>query len=149
PHEISQTASLLPWFKDFPYGYASADATPLYIVAANDYVTQSGDLPFAKEKWDTLWKAYQFLHSTYDQQGYPQNFGIGHGWVEGGPLLPVKTELCQTALGAEALRALANLAKIAGKDDAAKQLGQEFEQQKRLAEKTFWLAEKNRYAFAL
>src|SRR5262249_16334212 len=35
-HEISQSASLVPWFKDFPYGYASADATPLYIIAMRD-----------------------------------------------------------------------------------------------------------------
>jgi glycogen debranching enzyme len=149
PHEIAQSASLVPWFKEFPYGYASADATPLYIVAANDYVTQSGDTAFAKEKWDTLWKACQFLHSTYDPRGYPQNFGIGHGWIEGGPLLPVKTELYQTALGAEALRALGNLAHVAGKDDVSKQLAQEFEKQKPLVEKSFWLAEKNRYGFAL
>src|SRR5262249_13623793 len=29
PHEISQSASLVPWFKDYPYAYVSADATPL------------------------------------------------------------------------------------------------------------------------
>jgi len=45
-HEVSQTATLVPWFKDFPYGYASADATPLLILAMNDYVTGSGDLTF-------------------------------------------------------------------------------------------------------
>jgi glycogen debranching enzyme len=149
PHEISQTASLVPWFKDFPYGYASADATPLYIVAANDYVTQSGDTAFAKKKWDSLWKAYQFLKSTYDAQGYPQNFGIGHGWVEGGPLLPIKTELYQSALGAEAIRALSHLAQIAGKTDVSKQLGAEFAAQQSKVDKAFWLTEKNRYAFAL
>ena len=55
----------------------------------------------ARQKWDSLWKAYQFLRSTYDAQGLPQNFGIGHGWVEGGPLLPVKTELYRRGLGAE------------------------------------------------
>jgi glycogen debranching enzyme len=149
PHEISQTTTLVPWFKDFPYGYASADATPLYIIAVNDYVTQSGDAPFAKEKWESLWKAYQFLKSTYDSQGYPQNFGIGHGWVEGGPLLPIKTELYQSALGAEALRSLAHLAQVAGKDDVSKQLAAEFAAQQPKVEKAFWLAEKNRYAFAL
>src|SRR5450432_4418385 len=149
PHEISQTASLIPWFKNFPYGYASADGTPLYIIAMNDYVAQSGDVAFAKEKWDSVWKAYQFLRSTYDAQGFPQNFGIGHGWVEGGPLLPVKTELYQSGLGAEALRALAKLAQLAGKDDVSKQLIGEFGKQRPLVEKAFWLAEKNRYAFAL
>jgi glycogen debranching enzyme len=149
PHEIAQTASLVPWFKNFPYGYASADATPLYIIATNDYVQRSGDAAFAKEKWDSLWKAYQFLRSTYGSEGFPQNFGIGHGWVEGGPLLPVRTELYQTGLGAEALRALSNLARLTGKDDTSKQLAQEFERQKPLIEKAFWIAEKGRYAFAL
>src|SRR5882724_10119585 len=111
PHEISQGASFVNWFKDYPYGYASADATPLYIIAMNDYVVKSGDTAFAKEKWESLRKAYEFLKSTYDARGLPQNFGVGHGWIEGGPLLPVKTEYYQSGLGAEALRALANLAR--------------------------------------
>jgi glycogen debranching enzyme len=149
PHEIAQTATLVPWFKNFPYGYASADGTPLYIIALNDYVIQSGDVAFAKEKWDSLSKAYQFLHSTYDAQGFPQNFGIGHGWVEGGPLLPVKTELYQTGLGVEALRALANLAQLTGRNDVSDQLQAEFKKQQPLVEKAFWLTEKSRYAFAL
>src|SRR6266853_5791628 len=110
PHEISQGANFVDWFKGYPYPYASADATPLYIIAVNDYVVESGDAAFAKEKWESLQKAYAFLKSTYDERGLPQNFGVGHGWVEGGPLLPVKTEFYQSGLGAEALRALSNLA---------------------------------------
>ncbi len=66
PHEISQGANFVPWFTDYPYPYASADATPLYIIAMNDYVVASGDVAFAQEKWDSVWKAYQFLLSTYD-----------------------------------------------------------------------------------
>jgi glycogen debranching enzyme len=149
PHEISQTASLVDWFKKFQYGFASADATPLYIIAMNDYVVQSGDVDFAKQKWESLWKAYQFMRSTYDAQGFPQNFGIGHGWVEGGPLLPVKTELYQTGLGAVALGALANLAELSGHGDLTGQLKREFEEHQPLIEKSFWLPDKNRYAFAL
>lgn len=87
PHEIAQGANFVNWFKDYPYAYASADATPLYIITMNDYVIESGDTAFAQVKWGSLWKAYQFLRSTYDTQGLPQNFGFGHGWVEGGPLL--------------------------------------------------------------
>jgi len=149
PHEISQGATFVPWFTNYPYPYASADATPLYIVAVNDYVVASGDVVFARQKWESLWKAYQFLRSTYDSQGLPQNFGFGHGWVEGGPLLPVKTELYQSALGAEALRALSNLAHLAGKEGLSKQFGEEFERQRSLVNKAFWSAEKNRFAFAL
>src|SRR6266702_5027013 len=125
PHEISQGASFVNWFTDYPYGYASVDATPLYIIASADYVTESGDTAFAREKWDSLWKAYQFLRSTYDSQGLPQNFGFGHGWVEGGPLLPVKTELYQSGLGAQSLQALSNLARLLGKEDVSKQLTDE------------------------
>ena len=149
PHEISQGANFVPWFTDYPYPYASADATPLYIIAMNDYVVSSGDVAFAREKWDSLWKAYQFLLSTYDAQGLPQNFGIGHGWVEGGPLLPVHTELYQSALGAEALRALSNLAHLTGKEDVSNKLGEDFSRQQPLVNKTFWSSEKKRFAFAL
>ncbi len=120
PHEISQSASLVPWFKDYPYAYVSADATPLFIIAMNDYAVQSGDTAFAREKWDNVWRAYQFLRSTYDSQGFAQNIGIGHGWVEGGPLLPVKNEYYQAGLGVEALRSLSNLARLLGKDDISK-----------------------------
>ena len=149
PHEIAQGASFVPWFQDFPYGYASADATPLYIIAVNDYVTESGDVAFAKEKWDSVWKAYQFLLSTYDEKGFPKNFGIGHGWVEGGPLLPVETEFYQSGLGAVALRALENLARLDGKDSVAGELAPAVEKQARKVNDAFWLTGKKRYAFAL
>ena len=64
-------ASFTPWFKDYPYPYASADATPLFMIVMNDYVTASGDIAYAKEKWASIWKAYEFLRSTYDARGFP------------------------------------------------------------------------------
>jgi len=149
PHEISQGANFVDWFKGYPYPYASADATPLYIIAMNDYVAESGDVAFAKEKWESLRKAYEFLKSTYDARGLPQNLGVGHGWVEGGPLLPVKTEYYQSGLGAEALRALANLARVTGQEEMSKALEKDFEKQRALVNESFWIADKKRFAFAL
>jgi glycogen debranching enzyme len=149
PHEISQGASFVDWFKGYPYPYASADATPLYIIAMNDYVAESGDAGFAKEKWESLQKAYAFLKSTYDEHGLPQNFGFGHGWVEGGPLLPVKTEYYQSGLGAEALLALSNLAQVTGQQEMSKALAEEFEKQRVLVNESFWIANEKRFAFAL
>jgi glycogen debranching enzyme len=149
PHEIAQSATFVDWFKDYPYPYASADATPLYLAAMNDYATQSGDTAFVQQRWESLWKAYEFLKSTYNAQGLPQNSGFGHGWVEGGPLLPVQTELYQSALGTEALRALSNLAYLIGKQDVGKQLQEEFTRQKQLVEKTFWSPDDRIYAYAL
>jgi glycogen debranching enzyme len=149
PHEISQSANFVDWFKGYPYAYASADATPLYIIAVNDYVVASGDTAFAKEKWDSLQNAHQFLKSTYDKRGLPQNFGVGHGWVEGGPLLPVKTEYYQSGLGTEALRALSNLAQVTGQEEMSKALAKEFETQRALVNESFWITDKKRFAFAL
>lgn len=149
PHEISQSASLVPWFKDYPYAYVSADATPLFIVAMNDYAVQSGDVAFVREKWDNVWRAYQFLRSTYDSQGLAQNAGVGHGWVEGGPLLPVKNEYYQAGLGVEALHALSNLAHLDGKEDVSKQLAAEFDRGKPALDQAYWSPDKKIYAFAL
>jgi glycogen debranching enzyme len=149
PHEISQSAGLVPWFKDYPYAYVSADATPLFIIAMNDYAVQSGDVAFARDQWDNIWRAYQFMHSTYDAQGLAQNAGVGHGWVEGGPLLPVKNEYYQAGLAVEALRALSNLARLVGKDDIRKQIVAEFERSEPALDQAFWSPEMKAYAFAL
>ena len=48
PHEISQSASLIPWFTDYPYAWASADATPLYVIAHADYWRATGDVAFIR-----------------------------------------------------------------------------------------------------
>ncbi len=148
PHEIAQGASFVNWFKDYPYGFASADATPLYIIAMNDYVTASGDLDFARENWNSVWKAYEFLLSTYDG-GFPKNFGVGHGWVEGGPLLPVKSELYQTGVAVEALRSLAALCERVGRSTEAKTIAADADKQQSQMNDSFWSPERKHYGFAL
>ena len=110
PHEISQGASFVNWFKDYPYPYASADATPLYIIAMNDYVMESGDTAFAKEKWESLWKAYEFLRSTYDERGLPQEFWNRARLGGRRPAATGENRVVPNGLGTEALRALSNLA---------------------------------------
>ena len=149
PHEISQTASLVDWFQNYPYGFASADATPLLIVAAEDYVTQSGDILFARQNWDHFWRAYQFVVSTYDEEGFAKNQDVGHGWVEGGPLLPVRSELYQAALAVQALRSLGRLAAVLGKEQVAHDLEEEFKTKTIALNRRFWVADKNIYGFGL
>ena len=84
-----------------------------------------------------------------ENNGLPQNFGFGHGWVEGGPLLPIKTEFYQSSLGAEAISALSNLAHSVGKDDVSQQLAKDFAEKQRQLDQAFWSAESGSYAFAL
>jgi len=148
-HEISQTASLVNWWKGFPYGFASADATCLFIIAMNDYVASSGDTAFPREHWDNIWRAYQFLKSTYDANGLPRNFGIGHGWIEGGPLLPVETESYQSGLAAAALQSLVSLANVLGKQNDANSVSKDFDTLKRKINEVFWDASDHTLVFAL
>jgi glycogen debranching enzyme len=149
PHEISQSASLLPWFKDYPYGYASADATPLFVIAVRDYVDNSGDIEFARKHWAQLNKAFDFMRSTLGAGGYPKNFGVGHGWVEGGPLLPVQVELYQAGCYVEALRSMAKLARLTGETDRSVSLQREFDDKRRALDDLFWIVKDGTYAFAL
>jgi glycogen debranching enzyme len=149
PHEVSQSASLVPWFENYPYGYAAADATPLFLIAMCDYVRSSGDASFAQQEWESIWRAYQFVNSTLDSDGFAKNLGIGHGWVEGGPLVPVRTEIYQASLGIEALRSMATLARLLGKDEIASELDQTFERQKIRLNQVFWSPDKKFFAFAI
>lgn len=149
PHEISQAAKQVPWFTAYPYPWASADATPLFIIAVRDYYDQSGDSKFVTSHWDNVWRAYQFLRSTWDEQGLPRNLGIGHGWVEGGPLVPVKTEFYQSGLGVEALNALATLARVAGKADIAEESARLFAEQRTQLNSVFWNDKDRYFAYAI
>ena len=149
PHEISQSASLIPWFTDYPYPWASADATPLYIIAHADYLRASGDLKFVRDNWDSILKAYRFTKATdTDGNGLVENTTFGHGWVEGGALYPPHEEIYMQGVWVEALRSLEEMAawlddeKLAAEADAAATRCEE------ATEKTFWLDERGFYAFA-
>jgi glycogen debranching enzyme len=164
PHEIAQSVKLVDWWNDYPYGTASADATPLFIIGFADYVLASGDAAFAGAHWDNLWRAYQFLKSTYSANGLSQNLNIGHGWIEGGPLrpqpsdlaephnpplVPIGGEFYQAGVGIAGVESLAALARAAGKADVAQQLEAEAKTQRASLEKLFWSPDKNYYAFAV
>jgi glycogen debranching enzyme len=148
PHEIAQGASFVDWFKAYPYAYASADATPLFIIGVDDYVTASGDIEFANSSWPQIAKAYEFLRSTYNADGFPRNFGIGHGWVEGGPLLPIESEFYQSGLAAAAVRSLAHLSQLTRRGADAKTLSAQFEKEHKQLNEAFWSADKKVFAFA-
>lgn len=148
-HEIAQSASLVPWFTGSSPAYGSADATPLFLIAVDQYVRASGDTAFLKGYWGNIQRAYNFLRSTWDDQHHPQNIGIGHGWVEGGPLLPVKTELYQSGLGAEALYSLADMARLTQQQDSPEEFKAEADRQQKALDPDFWSDQINAYAFAL
>jgi len=149
PHEISQATSLVPWFQNFPYGYNAADATPLYISAVRDYVAASGDLAFLREQEPRLWKGLEFMHANLEPAGFLKNVDNGPGWVEGGPLLPVRLEIYQAGCYVDSLRSLAWLARALNEPERAQQLDTEFTQKRAALNQIFWRAQNHAYAFAL
>ena len=117
PHEVSQSAPYLDWFDGYPYAWASADATPLFVIALADYWRTSGDDAFARELLEAARRAVAFTAATdTDGNGLVENTGVGHGWVEGGLLYPPHEALYQQAVFVQAARDLAELAEALGED---------------------------------
>lgn len=149
PHEISQSATLVDWFNSYPYAFASADATPLYVIAHADLFNATGDTDFLKANWDSILKAYKFTEATdTDGNALIENTRFGHGWIEGGALYPPHEEIYMQGLWVEASRSLAQLAKAIGDDATAARALASTERARAAVEKTYWLADKNFYAYA-
>lgn len=147
-HELSQAASFVNW-ADTPYYYASADATPLYLIALEDYYRVSGDLAFAREMWASAKNAYEFsLATDSDGNGLIENTNAGHGWVEGGKLLPVHEEIYLQGLWIEANHAMARLADALGEQAWRDRCRQRAARAQEAVERLFWNEERGMYAFA-
>jgi len=87
-HEFSQTAGdpVVDW-KSFPYMYAAADATPLFLMTVRDYLRASGDTAFIQKHREAIEKAWAFetaASSDTDHDGIYDN-SQGTGWVESWP----------------------------------------------------------------
>jgi glycogen debranching enzyme len=149
PHEISQSASLIPWFTDYTYPWASADATPLYIIAHADYLRATGDIDFVRANWDSIVKAYRFTKaSDTDGNGLIENEKFGHGWVEGGALYPPHEEIYMQGLWVEALRGVEEMAGELNDEKLSDEARESAERTTQAIEETYWLGERGFYAFA-
>ena len=87
-HEYSQTAydPDVHW-RSFPYMYAAADATPLFLLAVRDYLRTSGDVAWVQAHRAVIEKAWAFETaptSDTDHDGIYDN-SQGTGWVESWP----------------------------------------------------------------
>jgi glycogen debranching enzyme len=148
-HEWSQTAGLVDW-KSLPYEYASADATPLLLMAANDYLETSGDLAFLAAYWDGFEKAWNFECShDSDGDGIYENTA-GSGWVESWPPGMPHQEIYLAALDQQASTAFANIAQVTGHAQLAEGarkravlIGQKIEQEYFMPNADFYAFSKN------
>lgn len=149
PHEISQSATLVDWWKGYPYAWNSTDATPLYIIVHADLYRTSGDLEFLKANWDSILKAYKYEEATdTDGNDLIENTKFGHGWVEGGALYPPHEEIYLQGVWIEASRNLAEMAEIVGDKTTELRARANAEKTRLAMEKTYWLENRGFYAYA-
>ncbi len=149
PHEISQSATLIDWWKGYPYAWNSTDATPLYIIVNGDLYEAGGDLEYLKANWDSILKAYKYEEATdTDGNGLIENTKFGHGWVEGGALYPPHEEIYLQGVWIEASRSLARMAEAMGDSATAERAKANAEKCRVAMEKTYWLSDKGFYAYA-
>ena len=111
-HEYAQTAEAVDW-KSFPYEYAAADATPLLLMAAADYLGASGDLKFVRDHWPEFQKAWQY-ETSHDSADGIYNNANGTGWVESWPGSMPQQEIYLAALDVQASTAMSRLAAAEG-----------------------------------
>jgi len=110
-HEFSQTAGLVDW-KATPYFYAAADATPLFVMAMDDYVNASGDVSFLRRHWAAVMRAWAFTRAhDSDGDGIYENTE-GTGWVESWPQGMPHQEIYLAALDQQSADAMSRLAAL-------------------------------------
>lgn len=118
-HEYSQTASRIDW-QQFPYLYAAADATPMFLIETLDYVRASGDVAFLRAHREAVERAWQF-EITHDADGdgiYDNQQGTG--WVESWPGGMPKQEVYLALFDQQASNAMASLERLLGDEPKAK-----------------------------
>jgi glycogen debranching enzyme len=149
PHEISQSAPLLPWFTDYPYPWNAADATPLYVIAQAEHFRATGDRAFLEASWDSIRRAFLFTAaSDTDGNGLVENTDFGHGWVEGGALYPPHEEIYLQGVWIEACRGLAELAAVLGEPELSRRAQAAAAKARAAVEERFWIAARGHYGFA-
>lgn len=146
-HEYSQTAPMIDW-QSFPYEYAAADATPLFLLASEDYVRASGDLDFLRKNEAAINLAWTFerTHDT-DGDGIYDN-SQGTGWVESWPGGMPHQEIYLALLDQQASVAYAHMMELLKKPDAATDARKRATAIKATIEREYYDKEKGCYAFS-
>jgi glycogen debranching enzyme len=148
-HEYSQTAAAVDWAA-FPYEYAAADSTPLFLLAVADYARASGDVAFLTAQRDAIEKAWAFetdpAHDT-DHDGIYDN-SQGTGWVESWPGGMPHQEIYLALLDQQASGAMAGIETLLGDAAKAAAAQQRAESVAKTIESEYYDSEKGCYAFS-
>ena len=150
-HEYSQTAAAIDW-QSFPYMYAAADSTPLFLLAVDDYVRSSGDFAFLASHRSAVEKAWEFetSHAPGPEKGGNgiYNNSQGTGWVESWPTGMPHQEIYLAFLDQQASGAMAQLETLLNDTGKAQAARQRADAIAKTIEAEFYDPEKSCYIFS-
>ncbi|MEJ2186282.1 MAG: GH116 family glycosyl hydrolase, partial [Gemmatimonadota bacterium] len=151
PHEISQAAGRLPWFKEYPYTYFHGDTTPFWLLACYRYWLASGDDAFLRRHWPQILKAYHWSAATdRDGDGLMENPAAGAGAIEVGGLgEALHTDIYLAGVWVSSLAGMEAMARHMGQPALADSAAAVLKRADDTLEKEFWLDDEGIYAFAL
>lgn len=119
--------------------YDAADATPLYVVLAANYLKYSGDVDYIRKIWPSITKAMNFCYSTdTDHDGLIESTNVGHGWIEGGPLFGAHTEIYLAGCWVAALDAASYLSAALKLPDQAHAFNTDVAKVRKIIDQEFW-----------
>lgn len=128
-HELSQSAALLNWFEDYPYGFYHAETSAFYIVAMHDYLSRSGDVDFITQSWNSIKLAYHYcLTADEDHDGLMENSVAGLAAMEVGEMLKQnRVDVYLAAIWLQALRCMIRLSEFFNETTLSKKCQQQYE----------------------
>lgn len=147
PHEISQSATLVDWFKAYPYPYIHPDSTLWYLIAMGHFYRFTGNETFVKESWPHILKAYQYCLSIMDPADgllvIPKD---AWGSME---LTGFSKDAAMAGEWIAALGAVHDLAEMNGNSDLAKESSQREAKASASLEREFWNPKLDYYDYGL
>ncbi len=150
----------------FAHYYGGVDTTPLFVALAGAYAQRTGDMVLIEAIWPQLVAATQWIETFGDSDGdglidYARGAASGlanQGWKDShdsvfhadgrfatGPIALVEVQGYAFA----AYRAMADMTKQRGEDEAAAGWSLRAETIRQAVERRFWMEDKNFYAIAL
>ncbi len=147
PHEISQSATLVDWFEKYPYPYIHPDSSLWYLIAMGHFYHFTDDEEFVRQSWPHILGAYRYCLSIMDPAdgllvipkdawgsmeltGFSKDAAMGGEWIA-------------------ALRAMRDLAKMAGDSKLSEECEQREEKAAASLEHEFWNPQLQYYNYGL
>ncbi len=128
-HELTQSAGLLDWVEDYPYGFYHAETSAFYIVTMYDYLIRSGDVDFVTQSWNSIKMAYHYcVTADEDYDGLMENSVAGLAAMEVGEMLKQnRVDVYLASIWMQALRCMIRLSEFFNEKTFKKKCQQQFD----------------------